>query len=241
MTQENKVFISVIIPAYNEEARIVATFRKIKSYLNRQNYSHEIIIVDDGSDDRTGELVKGLIKNDNQISYLRNLRNMGKGYSVKCGVLKARGDYIMFSDADLSVPIEEIEKLFKWLREGFHIAIGSRGLPESKIIVRQFWVRQVMGKIFNFLIRRIAVRDIRDTQCGFKCFKKGVADRLFQNQKLNGFSFDVEILYLAQKAGYRIKEVPIVWSNSTGTKVHIIKDAIKMFFDLIRIIFFHRE
>jgi dolichyl-phosphate beta-glucosyltransferase len=233
------VKISVVIPAYNEEERIGATVLRIKDYLEKKGYEYEIIVVDDGSNDKTAEVVARFLPRSQgglpQIQLLQNKGNKGKGFSVKRGVLNSKGDYILFSDADLSTPIEELDKLLEYIKSGFDIAIGSRGLKESDVQIHQAWHRERMGKIFNLLVRIFVLRGIKDTQCGFKCFSRGVAYKLFPKQLLEGFGFDVEILYLARKKGYSIKEVPVKWYNSPQTRVNALRDSIRMFMELVKI------
>ena len=160
---------------------------------------------------------------------------MGKGFSVKEGALSAHGEYIIFTDADLSTPIEEIDKLLKWMEEGYDIVIGSRALAESDIQIHQPWYREKMGKIFNLLVQALALRGIKDTQCGFKGFRKDVAEKIFPLQTINGFGFDVELLYLAKKHGYTIKEIPVRWLNRASSKVNPLTHSSQMFLDIIRI------
>lgn len=170
------------------------------------------------------------------IRLIRYGTNKGKGYAVREGVKISRGDLILMTDADLSTPVEELEKLFSFVQNGFDIVIGSRGLDESMIVVRQPWYREKMGKAFNILVRMFLIDGFKDTQCGFKLFRGNVARKLFRYSLINRFSFDVEILFLAQKAGYLINEVPIRWFNSPASKVNIFRDSIKMFIDLFRIL-----
>jgi len=227
--------ISIIIPAYNEERRIVDTLNKIKAFLDGKDY--EIVVVNDGSKDRTVEVVEEL--HDDHIRIINNPGNKGKGYAVRNGMLHAKGDLLLFSDADLSTPIEELEKLLPFVKEGYGIVIGSRAMKESDIKVHQPFYRELMGKFFNKIVGLVAVKGIKDTQCGFKLFTREAADKIFKLQKLDGFSFDVELLYLAKKLGFKIKEVPIVWINDEDTRVSTIKDSAKMFFDLFKIRWLH--
>ena len=225
-------YLSVIIPTYNEEERIGGTLKKIAVYLSRQNYPYEIIVVDDASSDKTVKIIED---SGEKIVLLRNKRRRGKGYGVRQGVLSATGDFVLFSDADLSTPIEESEKLLSWLKKGYHLAIGSRRLPDSEIPIPQPFLRRLMGKIFNLLVRIFVVRGFRDTQCGFKCFEKKTANFLFGRQRLSGFCFDVEILYLAKKFKKRVKEVPVRWLNSPVSKIGPLKHSFLMLLDLFRI------
>lgn len=234
-------FLSVVIPMYNEENRIKKTLEKIVDYFLNKKIKYEIILINDGSTDNTGEIInkyKDRLNNDRSnctISILNNKKNIGKGFSVRSGVLASKGKYILFSDADLSTPIEEVERLFFYLQDGFNIAIGSRSLKESKIIIRQNKVRESMGKFFNFLVRKITSLKYIDTQCGFKIFDRKAIDSIFPYLQINDFSFDVEILYLAEKFGLKVKEVPICWLNSRDSKVRIIKDPFCMIINLMRI------
>ena len=228
-------FISVVIPAYNEETRIRSTLEKVHSYCTDRFGEFEIIIVDDGSSDETSALVKFLSQHRENVSLIRYAQNAGKGYAVRRGVLSSRGDLLLICDADLSTPIEELEKLMPFVDDDYDIAIGSRGLGDSRILERQPWYRERMGKTFNFFVRMLAIRGIRDTQCGFKLFKGDIARALFSKSRINGFSFDVEVLYLARRAGYKINEVPITWINSPFSRVVIIRDPLKMFLDLFKI------
>ncbi len=230
------VEISVVIPVYNEENRIVPTLKKIKDYLEKKSYPYEIIVVDDGSKDRTPEIIREIREKDNRVSLIRFLKNRGKGAVVKEGVLSAKGDYILFTDSDLSTPIEELDKLIFYIKEkGYDIAIGSRGLPESRILIPQPWYRRYIGRWFPFCVRLIIMRGIADTQCGFKLFKKDVGQRLFKLQKISGFSFDVEILYLARRFKYRVKEVPVTWINSPQSRVNLFSEPFKMLLSLFQI------
>jgi len=237
----------VIIPAYNEEKRIEKTILSIASYLSqRGDYlkfgnDYEIIIIDDRSQDETQEIVEQLAKENKKIKIILNEKRYGKGYSVKKGMLLAEGGYLLFSDADLSTPIEELDKLLFWLEKGYDGAIGSRSLKDSQIIVHQPFYREIMGKIFNKFVKFICLPDFIDTQCGFKLFKKEVAKKIFALSKINRFAFDVEILYLAKKNNYKIKEVPIRWINSPASRVHPVFDSFKMLVDLVRIRFLHKD
>jgi dolichyl-phosphate beta-glucosyltransferase len=222
--------ISVVIPAYNEELRISKTIEKISLYLGGR-FDYEIIVVDDGSKDKTALVVEGL----RSVRLIRNRQNIGKGYSVRRGILEAKHRLILMSDADLSTPIEEIEKLLPFIEEGFDIAIGSRGLKESDIEVRQPWYREGMGKIFNLFVRSLVIGGIKDTQCGFKLMKGDAAKKIFERCRINGFGFDVEALFIARKMNLMIKEVPIRWINSPNSRVRLVGDPIRMFFDLLRI------
>jgi dolichyl-phosphate beta-glucosyltransferase len=222
--------LSIIIPAYNEEKRIVKTLEKITSYLKSKKYDYEIIIVDDGSNDNTRQVVQ----NFKNIILTEKRHNKGKGYSIKEGMLLAKGDYLLFSDADLSTPIEELDKFMEYI-EKYNVVIGSRALKGSDIKVRQPFYREYMGKVFNLFVQTLAIKGIKDTQCGFKMFTKQAAKKIFSKQKIEGFGFDVEVLFLAKKFDFNIKETPVTWVNSANTTVSPIKDSIKMFLDLFKV------
>jgi dolichyl-phosphate beta-glucosyltransferase len=231
-----KIYLSVVIPAYNEEPRIEKTLERVYRYLSRKEYPFEVIVVDDGSTDSTINVAKGFTAPLGCLRIFENGTNRGKGFSVRKGVEHARGDYILFSDADLSTPIEDLEKLFpKLLEEGYDIAIGSRALRGSDVRVHQPWYREGMGKVFNKMVRMFTLRGFKDTQCGFKLFEASAAKDIFPRQKIERFSFDVEALYLARKKGYRVAEVPITWYNSPRSRVSIAADPFQMFMDVIRI------
>jgi len=228
------ICLSIVIPAFNEEERIERTLSSIRDYLKNKLISWEVIVVDDGSKDRTKEIVSRFVS-DKRISLIENQENKGKGYSVKRGILSAKGEFILFSDADLSTPIKEVDKLFLYLRRGYDIAIGSRRLVESRIVVPQSWIRRAMGKIFSSIIRFFILPRIKDTQCGFKLFKGAVAKRLFAASRVRGFTFDIEILCMAKKLNLRVQEVPIEWHDSPKSKVNPIVDTFKMLIDIYKI------
>lgn len=228
-------FISVVIPAYNEELRITPTIKTIAEYLKGNFRDFEIIVVDDGSRDKTVSVVESLCHDERCLKLLKNNTNRGKGFSVRTGVMATSGDIVLFSDADLSTPIEESEKLLVWFDKGYDVIIGSRGLRESDIKVKQPWYRENMGRIFNLIVRSVVMKDFRDTQCGFKLFRGGIARTVFEKCRIERFGFDVEVLFIAKKAGFRLNEVPVKWYNSPTSKVRILRDSSMMFLDLFRI------
>jgi dolichyl-phosphate beta-glucosyltransferase len=227
--------ISVVIPAFNEEKRVAPTLASIHDYLVKNAERSEIIVVDDGSSDKTAELVSAVAAEKGSIRLLHGSTNRGKGDSVRRGILEASGDLILMSDADLSTPIEEVEKFFPWIEQGYDIVIGSRALKESDLIQKQPWYRQSMGRVFNLLVRTIVLEGLYDTQCGFKMFRSGPAKKIFAALKTEGFAFDVEVLLRARKIGCRIKETPVRWINSPQSKIRIMRDSFRMFLDLLKI------
>ncbi len=224
--------VSIVIPTYNEEKNIRKTVYKILKFLKKENYDFEIIIIDDNSKDKTQYELKKIKKNK-KIRILKNKKNMGKGYSVKKGILNAKKDYVLFSDADLSTPIKELKNFEKYLN--YDIVIASRALKESKISKKQPILRIFLGKIFNLLVQIIALKGIKDTQCGFKLLKKDVAKNIFSKMTINRWGFDVEMLFLAKKNKYLIKEVPVEWINDENTKLNPVKDSMNMLMDLLKI------
>ena len=210
--------LSIIIPAYNEERRLPSTLRAIGEYLRRTSWEFtEILVIDDGSRDATQDVAR---KHGAQI--LANPGNRGKGYAVRNGMLKARGEWALLTDADLSSPIEELEKLWTVAeKEQADVAFGSRAVDRSLIGVRQPWFRENIGRVFNFAMRLITGLPYKDTQCGFKLFAVPAAQQIFSRQRLDGFGFDVEVLYIARKLGYRCREVPVRWNNVEGTRVSL--------------------
>lgn len=235
--EKRKDNISVIIPAYNESARILKTLSRIDEYLHDRFENFEIIVVNDGSLDDTGDKVLEAKEKIPAIKYLSYQPNKGKGYALRQGVTRSTSDIVLISDADLSTPIEEMEKLLIYYEDGADIVIGSRALAESQIIIRQPWWRELMGKTFNRFVRKLLLKNFRDTQCGFKLFKGSVAREIFSYCCLYRFAYDVEVLYLACQAGYKIKEVPIKWINSPGSKVKPLRDSFQMAMDVLRVRF----
>ncbi len=227
-------YLSVVIPAYNEEKRLPRSLETVLGFLKKQPYASEIIVSDDGSQDRTVALAKDLLKGfPHQI--LITHRNLGKGHAVRQGMLAATGEYVLFTDADLSTPIEEVARFLARLEKDQDVVIASRDLPGSQVEIHQNFLRETMGKVFNRIACMFAFRGIRDSQCGFKCFRREAAQKLFTLQKLDGFSFDVEIVYLAQKLGLRLLELPVIWRNSAQSRVQVLRDPLMMFWDVLRI------
>lgn len=228
--------ISIVIAAYNEEKRIGRSLRAIREYLISRNIPSEIIVVDDGSRDRTTDIVNGMAGEFPNLRVIRYEKNRGKGFALRTGVLATRGDLVLVSDADLSTPIEDLASLQRLIVSNeCQVAIGSRALALSNIIQKQPWWRQGMGKIFNRVVRFVIMDDFCDTQCGFKLFTGQAARRLFGEARIDRFAYDVEILALAKKLGYGIVEVPIRWVNAPGSKVNPLVDSLRMLLDLVRI------
>ncbi len=225
--------VSVVIPAFDEANRILPTLRRIEGYMKETFGEHEIIVVDDGSKDRTVELIQE--EGIPSVRILRNEKNLGKGASVKKGVLQAKGEMILFSDSDLSTPIEEIDAFVKAIETGADIAIASRNAKGANKEVKQPVYRQSMGKLFPLFVRLLGLGNFSDTQCGFKMFKKEAAQRLFSYQRMKGFIFDVEVLFLAKKSGYEMKELPVTWLDKEESKVIPFRDGPKMLAGLLAI------
>ena len=242
--------LSVIIPAYDEEIRLPGALEAITRYLEDEPYDSEIIVVDDGSRDRTVALAEEhslAMRRDGRRVSLRVIRNehRGKGFAVRTGVLSGRGRYVLFTDADLAVPFEEWATFHAFLRDGDQVVVGSReGLGAQRI--GEPWYRHVMGRVFNALVRSVALGGIQDTQCGFKAFTRDAAQRIFSALRLYGAdarqlrgpavtAFDVEVLFLARKWGYTIREVPVTWRYGEGTKVNPVRDSWRQFTDVMRV------
>lgn len=230
--------LSIIIPAFNEEKRLAATLSRIRDYFAARSPAFaglEILVVDDGSSDGTVRVAQDCARTISCLRVLSNPRNRGKGYSVRRGMLEARGRLALFTDADLSSPIEECERLFGAIAAGNDVAIGSRAIDRSLITVHQSRFREFAGIIFNRLVRAVTGLDIEDTQCGFKAFRLPECRVIFEQQRIEGFGFDPEILFLARRRGLRIAEVPVSWAHHPATKVHVYRDSLLMFVDLLRV------
>ncbi|MHB8420745.1 MAG: dolichyl-phosphate beta-glucosyltransferase [Myxococcales bacterium] len=231
--------LSIVVPAFNEEGRIAPTLGKLVDYGKQRLAGFEILVVDDGSSDRTCQVVEGLAREEPALRLVRLPSNRGKGAAVRRGMLEARLDYALFTDADLSTPIEDVELLFSALGDA-QVAIGSRALAGSRIELRQPFYREWMGRGFNLLVQRAAIPGIHDSQCGFKLFEIAAARELFTLARLDGFAFDVEILFLCRKLGVRTVEVPVRWRNDAASKVRPVRDALRMARDLGIIRLIHR-
>jgi len=226
--------LSIIVPAFNEAGRIGRSIKQIDSFMRQSALSCELIVVDDGSRDNTTDIV--LKSGVDGLRLVRNNVNCGKGYSVRHGVLEASGTYVLFTDADLSAPIEEAAKLFDLAaREGADIVIGSRAVDRSCIEKHQSRLRELGGMVFNLMVRMLLGLHLHDTQCGFKLFQRERCRPIFEMQTTRGFGFDAELLFLAKKRGLKILETDVRWSHAEGSKVSFFRDGIRMFSDLVRI------
>jgi len=229
----DRPFMSLVVPAYNEQARLPTTLIKLKAFLAKQSPHYEVLVVDDGSRDATATIVEEAMAGFPELRLLRE-QHRGKGHAVRKGMLAARGRYAMFCDADFSMPVEEVVKFPDALGDSFQIAIGSREVKGARRIGEP-WHRHLMGRVFNLLVRAMAIPGLHDTQCGFKCFTQEAAREIFGRQVIDGFGFDVEVLYIARKMGMRITEVPINWYYSPSSRVDPIKDTIRMFNDVLQV------
>jgi glycosyltransferase involved in cell wall biosynthesis len=235
-------FLSIVIPAYNEVNRIRRSLDAVLSFLQTQKYRAEIIVVDDGSSDETATRVSEYIPKFHEAGHdlrvLTNKPNRGKGYSVKRGLTEARGEIVLFSDADFSSPITEATKLIDPIAEGrADVTFGSRALNRELIGIHQPLLRDFGGRVFNLFMKTITGLKFKDTQCGFKAFRREPALPVFKLQRIERFGFDPEVLYIAKKRGLRLLEIPVIWNDSEGSKVSYFRDSINMFIDLIRIRF----
>jgi dolichyl-phosphate beta-glucosyltransferase len=232
-----RLTLSIVIPAYNEEQRLPATIAAIMTWVSAKHLDAvEVIVVDDGSRDGTVPVVEQLSTQHPGLRLLRNPGNRGKGYSVRHGMLEASGDWVLFTDADLSAPIEEFDKLYSAaIAQDAAIAIGSRALDRSLIGVHQSGFREYAGRFFNLLMRVLTGLPFWDTQCGFKLFRADACREVFSRLQLEGFGFDVEALFIARLHKFKVIEVPVRWSHCDGTKVRMMQDSLNMFVDLLRV------
>ncbi len=242
--QTSRPFLSIIVPAYNEERRLPQTLEHVLEYLEQQSYGSQVMVVDDGSRDRTAEVVEEFSTSHPKVELIRN-DHRGKGYAVRTGAMRAQGEIVLFFDADSSTPIENLEKLLPWFERGYGIVIGSREGAGAHRISEPFY-RHLMGRAFNFLVRLLTVRGIQDTQCGFKALRSDIAKEIFLRARLYGnnarrvtdamvTAYDVEVLFIGQKLGQRIKEVPVEWRYGTESKVNPLKDSWRNFRDVVTV------
>lgn len=228
-----KIDYSVVIPAYNEQARIGATLAEVVRCVGEKQWNAEVIVVDDGSRDKTASIVKAVAEQYPYVRLLSNDRNRGKGYSVRNGMLHAQGEIALFTDADLSSPMQEAERLFAAIRGGADIAIGSRWLERSRQTIRQPLYRRFFGRCFNLVTRMIMRLPFADTQCGFKAFTRPAAQTVFQLQKIDRWGFDPEILFIALKRGMTVREVPVTWGHDERTRISYLRDGMQMLKELV--------
>lgn len=228
----------MVVPAYNEEIRLKSTIALLWRALNRRFASFEVIVVDDGSTDNTAQIVTEFSAGHPNVKLISYPQNRGKGFAVRAGILAASREYILFSDADLSTPVREVRKLLEAIQEGYDVAIGSRACNAAKILKCQPLYRVCLGKTYNKLVQLLTVSGISDTQCGFKCFRRAAAREIFGSCRIEGFSFDVEALFVAKRKDMRIKEIGVFWRNSTLSKVHPVIHSIQMLRDLFVIRFY---
>jgi dolichyl-phosphate beta-glucosyltransferase len=230
--------LSIVVPAYNEAARIGAALEAISAWAARRERGPEVVVVDDGSTDATGAIVA--VHAAAGVHLVRLPENRGKGAALRAGVLLTRGDFVLLTDADLSTPIGEVDRLLPYLRAA-DVVLGSRDLPDSRVVRHQPLARELLGKLFNLAIRALGVRGIRDTQCGFKLLRGDVARALFAELTVERFAFDVELVWLAQRAGYRVVEVGVEWRNDPATRVRVVRDGVRMLADVVRFRVRHGE
>ena len=227
-------FLAVIVPAFNEEERIGPTLERMHEYFSDKPYTWQIVVVSDGSSDKTVETVRAFASDHDGVSVVDSRPNRGKGYVVRRTMLETEAENLLFSDADLATPIEEIEKLMPALGSA-DIAIGSRPLKDSQLEIRQPWYREMLGRVFNKAVQMIGIKGIQDTQCGFKVFKSAVAKDVFKRCKLDGFGFDFEALMVAKDLNYTIAEIPVRWRHQEGSKVVLMRDGPRMLRDLVKL------
>jgi glycosyltransferase involved in cell wall biosynthesis len=225
--------LSLVVPAYNEEGRLPASLARVSDYLSSRGHPYEVIVVVNGSTDRTADVAEAAARSDSNVRVIQTARR-GKGHAVRLGVLGSRGGRVVFCDADLSTPIEEVVGLADRLDDAYQVVIATReGLGSRRI--GEPYLRHLMGRVFNGLVRALAVPGIQDTQCGFKAFTRTAARDIFGRQTIDGFGFDVELLYLARRRGYRVREVPVTWVYAASSRVDPLRDTVRMFADVLRV------
>jgi dolichyl-phosphate beta-glucosyltransferase len=229
-------FLSVVVPAYNEAERIPLTLLDMDKHLSRANFSYEILVVNDGSKDKTAEIVEKMTKTIPHLVLINNEKNQGKGGVVRDGMLAAKGQYRIFTDADNSTSIDQFEKMLSFFGEGYEVVIGSRAIKGANLEPAQPFYRQILGRVSNLIIQAVNLPGIWDTQCGFKAFTAEAAERIFPLTKINGWGFDIEALSLARSLGYRVKEVPVRWVNDAASHVKL-SAYLKVFVENVKIRF----
>jgi glycosyltransferase involved in cell wall biosynthesis len=231
----NSPSLSIVIPAYNEGARIEYALERVLSCVADRQWNAEVLVVDDGSSDNTADIVRRWMETHPNLQLIHNEGNRGKGYSVRNGLLQAAGNVVMFTDADLSSPIEEAERLFAALDSGADVAIGSRWLERSRQTIHQPLYRRFFGRCFNWVTRKLMGLPYKDTQCGFKAFRRDAAQTIFRLQTIERWGFDPEILFIANKLGYTIVEVPVTWGHDERSRISYLKDGMRMLQDMAQI------
>jgi len=227
--------LSIVIPAYNESSRIENALERVMSCVASQGWDAEVLVVDDGSKDNTAQIVQQWMLQYPRLHLVQNPGNRGKGYSVRNGLLQAAGDIVMFTDADLSAPMEEAERLLAAINDGADVAIGSRWMDRTRQTIHQPLYRQVFGRCFNWITRTVMGLPFKDTQCGFKAFKRPAAQIIFRLQTIERWGFDPEILFIARKLKYTIREVPVTWGHDERSRISYLKDGMKMLEDMAKI------
>ncbi len=220
--------LSIVIPAYNESARIEDALARVMECVEKQGWDAEVLVVDDGSKDATPEIVQRWMQRYPRLHLIQNEGNRGKGYSVRNGLLQAAGDIVMFTDADLSAPMEEAERLFAAIADGADVAIGSRWMDRTRQTIHQPLYRRFFGRCFNWVTRTVMGLPFKDTQCGFKAFRRPVAQVIFRLQRIERWGFDPEILFIARKLGYEVREVPVTWGHDERSRMSYLRDGMKM-------------
>jgi dolichyl-phosphate beta-glucosyltransferase len=230
MQQSDRPQLSVVVPAFNEAERVGACIERATAYLAAQSYASELIVVSDGSTDATAQIAREAGRE--RVRVIEMPTNRGKGFAVRTGVLAAAGSHVLFSDVDFSTPIDEVERFLAAVSAGFDVVVGSRALPDSDVRVRQAWWRQSMGRTFNHIARAAIGFEMRDTQCGFKCFRRAAARAIFSRARIDRYAFDVELLWIAERLSLRVGELPVIWVDDPHSKVHPIRDSLRMIVDL---------
>jgi glycosyltransferase involved in cell wall biosynthesis len=228
-------YLSIVIPAYNESARIELTLERVMNCVDDQHWDAEVLVVDDGSSDDTSIIVQRWMQHYPRLHLVQNPGNRGKGYSVRNGLLQAAGDVVMFTDADLSAPMEEAQRLLDALADGADVAIGSRWMDRTRQTIHQPLYRQFFGRCFNWVTRTVMGLPYKDTQCGFKAFKRDAAQVIFRLQTIERWGFDPEILFIARKLKYVVREVPVTWGHDERSRMSYLRDGMKMLEDMARI------
>lgn len=230
------VDLTVVVPAFDEEHRLVLTLEGMSGYLSGRGGTWEVIVVDDGSRDRTADVAEQFASTHDEFRVIRHGMNRGKGAAVRTGFRESRGDLVLFSDADLSTPMEELPRMVDALKDGADFVLASRAMPDSNVEIHQAWYRERMGKTFNVFVRAATGIPIRDTQCGFKLLRGADARALAREMKEDGFSFDVELVLLARRRGLTLRELAVTWRNDVGSRVNPIRDSLHMLGSLFRIV-----